>query len=493
MKLKNSRQKISLSASGARIRGDEYQHLVTWCLVLQILLDHRNVRDIGIEDPDAGNMDDITVYYQNGSGRFYQVKFSVDARQLVNTAWLMRPSKNKRPSIIQRFYKVWKTLRQNGITPHLELITNRPIDPEDPILILRDGRGGSVAERLSNVGSGTLAGKQKLTMAQHLDASESELIDFLHALRFTFGKLQEEWFEKASLLMRILGYRWDNDAIAAGKNLVRSWVIDGKRKFASDELRREVESLNLQAGKPIPMLLVQAIDRDPNASGATILLDWVDNFYGDEPRERRRLKKTALWHKKFRPELQDAVRKFRAMGASQIFVRGYMRLPTWFVVGVELSKTSGFNIMTLQNGEPFSTEGKPDDFLISTKMNKRVAKGSELAIGISISTDLSADVLPYIERNIPVVGRYICVRPQKDPDNFCIESAAQARGCALNIREKVRQLVRKFKPDKLHLFLATPAAVALILGHYWDRLPDTQLYEDQGPNRGYLPSFFIPN
>jgi SMODS-associated and fused to various effectors sensor domain len=57
----------------------------------------------------------------------------------------------------------------------------------------------------------------------------------------------------------------------------------------------------------------------------------------------------------------------------------------------------------------------------------------------------------------------------------------------------VRVLVRKYRPTKIHLFLATPSSGALLLGHLWDRMPPTQLYEDLGPVGGYCPSFIIPN
>ena len=48
-------------------------------------------------------------------------------------------------------------------------------------------------------------------------------------------------------------------------------------------------------------------------------------------------------------------------------------------------------------------------------------------------------------------------------------------------------------PRKLHVFLATPHGAALLLGHLWDRMPLTQLYEDHGASKGYVPSFLIPN
>src|SRR5882724_2143513 len=99
----------------------------------------------------------------------------------------------------------------------------------------------------------------------------------------------------------------------------------------------------------------------------------------------------------------------------------------------------------------------------------------------------------YLTSNVFAVGRYICFAPADGPSNRAIHSAAEARGWASAMGKHVRDTVREYRPDKLHLFVATPKDAALLLGHEWDHMPDTQLYEDQGISGGYLPSFFIPN
>ena len=85
-----------LSASGARIRGDDYQHLFAWIQVLRAIQVGSDIVEIGIEDPEAGNADDVTVY-RDGRGReYYQVKSSVEAREAASVEWLMNPSRGRR-------------------------------------------------------------------------------------------------------------------------------------------------------------------------------------------------------------------------------------------------------------------------------------------------------------------------------------------------------------------------------------------------------------
>ena len=72
-----------------------------------------------------------------------------------------------------------------------------------------------------------------------------------------------------------------------------------------------------------------------------------------------------------------------------------------------------------------------------------------------------------------------------------ISDGGAARDMAVAMRNEVRGFVRSHRPSKLHLFLACPGAFAMLLGHCWDRVADTQVYADLAP--GYAESYLIPN
>ena len=48
------------------------------------------------------------------------------------------------------------------------------------------------------------------------------------------------------------------------------------------------------------------------------------------------------------------------------------------------------------------------------------------------------------------------------------------------------------KVEKLHLFLNAPNGIAVLLGHLWNRVPTTQLYDDANGPDGYFPTFLLP-
>ncbi len=483
----------TLSASGARIRGDDYQHLVAWLQVLRAVRPGSGIAAVGIEDPDAGNADDVTVYTAAGPAEWFQVKSSVDGREPVNVEWLMAPSRAGGSSIFQRLYRSWVDSGSPGQRPRIVLMSNRPLDAGDPVVSLRDGRDGTVSRRLREALPGSAAGRTRQQMAGHLGISEEDLLSFLASVSFRLGRLEGELREDARNSMYAVGLRYDDQAIELGIGLVRQWVTGGIRRLSVDELLRAVDSLRLPDEAIGASLLIQAIDRDPMPESAVVALDWVDMFEGDEARTRRRVIDATLWNGRFRRELQDAVRALRSDGHRRVLVRGFMRLPTWFAAGVELGRTAGFDVASFRGDTPWASAGNHADFPVKIARDEKVGLAEELAVGIGLSADPSEDVLRYLSDSAPEVGRYVGLIPAKGPSNIAIGSPAEARGWAFQTRDLIREIIREHRPTRIHLFLATSHGAALLLGHLWDRMPMTQLYEDLGALEGYYPSFSIPN
>ena len=480
-----------LSASGARIRGDDYQHLFAWLQVIRAIQVESGIAEIGIEDPEAGNADDVTVYTEDQEHEYYQVKSSVDARETIGLEWLMKPSKTGGPSVVQRFHRLWAD-GPKQCKPKLFLVTNRHATAEDPILRMIDGRDRTVARFLRLAAPNSGAGIARKELSEHLQISEKEVLFFLENLCFQLGKSDYDWIEMAKPFMYAAGLRHDEEAVVQGVGIVRGWVTGGKRKLTTAELRRAVEPLRRNDDLPAASLLVQAIDKDPIPEVATIDLDWASLFPGREPRERRLPTDRAMWNDRFRPELQQAAKDLRAMGHNNVLVQGYMRLPTWFATGVELGKTAGFQVTSFQGQAPWSSEGALSAIAIE-RNDTDLGIGDDLAIGIALAFDLSTDVLAYLHEQQIDVGEYVCLRPAGGANNQAIRNAAEARQWAYEVRDSIRRLVQECRPSRIHLFLAGPRGAILLLGHLWDRMPTTQLYEDLGSTKGYSPSYLIPN
>ena len=480
-----------LSASGARIRGDDYQHLFAWIQVLRAIQVGSDIVEIGIEDPNAGNADDVTVYRDGGGREYYQVKSSVEAREAAGIEWLMNPSPAGGPSILQGFYRLWAS-EGDGRRPKLNLVTNRLALDGDPILSRRDGCDSTVARGVKLAAPKSETGVARKRLADHLQVSEEELLLFLNDLSFNLGKTNDDWMVFAKPHMFAAGLRDDEDAVTEGMRIVRGWVTGGQRKLTTATLQNTVEHLKRPDGLPAASLLIQAIDRDPMPEASTIVLDWANLFPGGEARVRRLPQDQALWNGKFRPELRTAAQDLRRLGQTNVLVRGYMRLPTWFAVGVELNRTAGFQVTSFQGLTPWSSVGTLSKIAIE-QVGTTLGVGEDIAIGLALAFDLSPDVLAYLREQEMGVGNYVCLQPVSGASNQAIRSAAEARHWAYGVRDSIRRLVQENRPRRIHLFLAAPQGAILLLGHVWDRMPPTQLYEDLGPTEGYSPSYLIPN
>ena len=234
-----------LSPSGARIRGDDYQHLFTWVKVAEAVREGSGIAEIGVEDPKARNADDVTVYMEDGRRQYYQVKSSVDGRRTVGMEQLTRPSRAGGPSMLRRFHELWSSEpddRRSGIT----LVTNSLHTPEDPLFRMKDGRDGTVYRGLESASPGSSAADVRRNLALHLETTEKDVVEFFRDVRFKVGIDSEYWTDMAKHCMLATGLLHDGDAIARGVGIVRGWVTAGMRNITTEELRREVEPLKRQ-------------------------------------------------------------------------------------------------------------------------------------------------------------------------------------------------------------------------------------------------------
>ena len=236
-------------------------------------------------------------------------------------------------------------------------------------------------------------------------------------------------------------------------------------------------------------LLVQEIDRDPWPDSPLVAVDWVDLFEGEEARSRRRTTDPYAWNDRMRPELLEAIATIHAQGYTDVMVRGALRLPSWFAVGAGLSDVAGFQVSCVQRGDVWSSKAVPSHFRVARR-RKDIGQGVDLAVILSVTTEIDQDVERYIRQAQLPVRACLHLVPESGATDHALIDESAARGWALAARDAVREAVSSTAVEKVHLFVAAPAGAALLLGHLWNRVPTTQLYADTNP--GYVPAYVIP-
>ena len=418
------------------------------------------------------------------------MKASTSSSEPVSTTWLMAPVSATTGSLLQRFWASYLELRERHGDVSLVLATNRSLDTSDPVLKCRD-RNELLAPILRQKGRKTAAAKGLTVWADHVGVTEAELLEMLDVLRVRTDVTESGFREKVSDIIKPMGLRSDEASMLAGIGTVRNWIKDSRVARTGDDVARVVKDLNLRVAPPSGLLVIQAVAACDDTD-ATASLDWVDRFIGDDARTRRGLKDPAEWETRLRPELRAEIARVRAR-YERVSIAGQARLPIWFAVGAELSEVSGATVSTTQLGDIWSSDTSPGTSpeLVITDP-RAIGTGREIAITVAISDEITADVLTFVQRELSAVGAHRTITLATGPNSRAIRDAGEAVALAGRIKEMVRDLVRSDGSEAIHLFLAMPHGLALLLGYVWDRMPPTRLYEDM-TGSAYQPAFLITN
>lgn len=458
----------SRNRSGVRTEGDDYQHLVTLNEVLRAIRGNA-VRAVTVEADDAGNVDDVVSHDSDGPFRFTQVKHAVDAATPVSAEYLLAPTRKGARSLLQRFRDSWHLLRKGGRNPQMVLVTDRGIDPNDDVFRKLDRR---TSKLIPDFADGSLD-TPRAVWAEHAGMAEEELLELLDCLTFKTGREMGDERELAQVQLAALGLAADLRAIDSALAWVREWVQERDRTRTVAEM---VAGLTERVGRSTDaggLLVIEGIAMHAAAEEADYRLDFVGLYDGDEPYSRTRLRSDADWQDVFWPQLSDAAAWFRGRGVRDVVVDGSMRLAMWFGTGCALRGVEGFRVSMNQNGEIWSSAvyGSAPELAVDVV---ELSDDPRVAVVVSVATDASTRALEHATSI--GVGKVVLLAPAVGPRNGVVEDAPTATALAESLRDVVRNHLNH-DSSEVHLYLATPAGLALLLGNRWNRLRRTIVYE----------------
>ena len=279
-------------------------------------------------------------------------------------------------------------------------------------------------------------------------------------------------------MVRAAGLRDDGDADRAVRDWMHGQLAQGRTTVDRDALEGAVAELGLRDSRPRAVLSIATLKPDLMAELADYALDWVDRFDGDSAYLKRRPLAPSTWK-----ELQADIEAIPAKlprGRSEVLVTGSLRQATAFAVGGAFRMVTGLDVAVNQRGELWSSNAHFDAPMAPSVTEHRVAAGDDLAVAISVAADPVEDVLEFVGAAGLPVERLVSVSPVSGIRDNAIPDAGAAAAFAQGCRDAVRKACRR--NTRIHLFLAGPMGLALLLGHRWNRLRPTVVYEDvQGP------------
>lgn len=476
------------SSSGVRLAGDDFQHVFTWLKAMRCLVRGSNVERVEFEVREAGNVDDVVVHHTDRPPTYHQIKFVVDQRQPLTHEWFMEPPRPNAATPLKRFYDSFIKLGGPDAPPDMVLYTNRGIAPSDPLMRFIAGLDDRLVPRAFAPGPGTDTGQARAAWAAHLGIEEAALQAMLASLRIQAGEASLRTLqERCQDTMGMLGLRSDEAAIMVAIGAVRTLIQEGRRSLDRASVDELIKGLGLPAAPPRATLLIQCLEREAWPDSSTAAVDWVDLFVGDEPRARRQLIDPDDWEGRLRPELRAAVAQVHAQRFDRVLVTGTYRLSIATLAGAEMPRVAGFHVARRQGpGDEWSSDGAHAAVSLE-RVSRDLGDGEEVAVALAIAADLADDVEAFCGDALPSIGELVVLSVEGGPGRHAIPDADTARGVAEALVNELRTAGRR--APLLHLFQAAPSGLSLLLGHAWNRITETQLYDDLNSPARYTPTF----
>jgi hypothetical protein len=437
-----------------------------------------DIETVAIEDPAGGHFDDVVIRRRREASTYIQVKSSNYGNTIIDTAWLTTPASKNGRSPLQHFHDTYLDLASAGPFS-LELWTNRGFDHDNPVLgKLLDQKADKVdVDQMLCAGPRSAIGRERDAWAKHLEVSIGELASFLSSVSWKQTGSELEWRRQCKPLMELAGLRSDDEAVTVGVDLASGWVTNGVGPRTADDVRAEAAARNLLAVEGELLLLVNGIDQEQTATPPNFVLDFVDLYEGESSFARKVLKAPGDWHNVIGPAFNEAARTLASYRVRKMHVSGAMRHPMWFAVGRAFPQVRKWILSMDQVGAVWTTAASAGVITPRVLAALDLGQGTDVAVAIGLTGEPTADVEKYLRVAATTVGPLLVLGPQADPSPTAVPSDGWAMAWTRAARELVRQQVKVVKATRVHVFFQCPAGVALMLGHQWNVMPPTTVYE----------------
>ncbi|CAM2069315.1 SAVED domain-containing protein [Sulfidibacter corallicola] len=226
------------------------------------------------------------------------------------------------------------------------------------------------------------------------------------------------------------------------------------------------------------------VERDQKFDPEAVVIDLGDLFPGEDVKGR--LPKYAdSWGRDILPRIKRAFTHLEK--PKHIKVKGDAIQSAWMTLGHQFGPPNTWHLSVAQANqktgkvELWSDKGEPTPVDIEPTHIADLGPGGDLAVSIAISTPIEGSVKAHIdERAGTHIGNWLQFRPRLDPDRAALDGGREALDLVRAIAKIVRRERDRLQAEKIHLFLAGPAAFAFFLGVHLRAAGLIQLYEFEG-------------
>ena len=498
----------------ARWHGDNYQARVFWEHALDLLLPHTCVVEVTFEADGPKAFDDVVVKYnppiaRSGPDRvctdFFQIKWHVQTGGRFGYEDFTHPDfiGAQSFSLLERLGDAYHKVPTSA---YFTFLTTYRIKDGDPLAELISGNDKTLlVERLfKGTTDRSRMGRVRKCWREHLKLENDEqLFDIVCRLRVVDSYLSlEELREQINIKAQAVGVRACNAADS---------------DFRYDELARQLKVRQLSALNRQSLLqtckdeglLVERVAEPGKFLSIAIrsFLGPAADVVGAAPEEtllltgdfrQRYLQKGRDWQRGIRPKVETFLRTaVKKCGKLQLILDAHASIA--FLAGAVLDLKSGVEIHLVQKGRVGTRTWRVDDgsaseggrFEIS---EDQVGEGRDIAIAVSVSQPVTAQVRAYVATQLAGLGKFISCAMATGPGQRTVAGGEHASVLAEQISNYVRT-VKANDPDAvLHVFAAVPNSLLFYLGQNHQAIAPCIIYEfdfDRQAHKTYQPSFVI--
>ena len=249
---------------------------------------------------------------------------------------------------------------------------------------------------------------------------------------------------------------------------------------ARQVLKRRIQEISkrLPAGEPLRMVL-NTRKRLGFEPGVALSIDWTHRFEG------RSAKPTDAWNGHLLPALETVAQvcEQQALG-HPVIAEGLCALPAAVALGTTFLATRRLSLGWRQVSQKRSPEVwslteqlEPSGF--AARISSASVSGNDLALLVSVASNVE----PAFAASRPRLPAFRCLVVVTKPGDYPhdIETPGKAADIVRVVAEGLRRARDDFQPrGTLHLFLAVPAGLAVMIGQTLNTFGPIQTYEHEG-------------
>ncbi len=499
----------------ARQHGDDYQARIFWLEACRLFSRYSKVARVAYEFKGIKAFDDVAVIYSSPipderGGKivadYYQAKYHVDLKGSLTWESLIDPKAISATSVslLERLRDAAAGCGDVGV--RFNLISAWPIHPDDHLAEIVSRRNGELRLEKLFDGTGDTSAKGKVRKAWREKLtlkSDEELRKVLSGFRIhapyrTLDELRTE----LNFRLEFAGLKPVDDGHVGHlyDDLIRKLHGNGTHEFDRDGLRSCCEDEGLWIGRE-----PESSDRKP--IGIRSFLRFAEHLEDETAHllcllqyfDVRHIRDASNWQAQIGPQVKAFLSSHTGRnGGYLLHLDAHSSIA--LLSGHVLDMKSGVDVALVQRGAgktaiwEFNPVSSPSSAAASGRVEAGSDGGTDVAVALSVSNEISPEVIEYVRKCLPAVGKILLISVTPAPSQFAVRDAAHA----FQIAEAAVSLVRANRAaggGTLHLFTSAPNSVSFFFGRMTTGLGRIQAYEylfESGIPSDYVPSITLP-